>query len=197
MTELSAPYRRATSDDVPELPELVNIAGHGLPLYLWGKLAGPGESPWDVAINRAKRGKGGFAFDNTVVREEGGKIAACMIAYRLSNAPTVYSHDDVPAVVAPLYELENVVPGTWYINVLASFPEYRGRGYGAELLQLSELMARDAQCKGLSLIVSDENTAARRLYERHGYTERATLPIVKEGWEHAGENWVLLVKDLG
>jgi ribosomal protein S18 acetylase RimI-like enzyme len=195
VTKLAAPYRRTTSEDVPELPELVNIAGDGLPLYLWAKLAEAGESPWDVATNRAKRGMGGFAFGNTVVREEGGKIAACLIGYPLSSAPQVYSHNDVPAMVAPLHELENIVPGTWFINVLATFPEYRGRGFGTELLHVAERLAHDAQCAGLSLIVSDANAGARRLYERHGYNERATRPIVKEDWEHAGQNWVLLLKD--
>ena len=102
MTKLPTPYRRATSEDVPELPELVNIAGDGLPLYLWAKLAAPGQSPWDVAINRAKRGIGGFAFENTVVREAQGKIAACLIGYPLRKAPHVYSYKDVPAIVAPL-----------------------------------------------------------------------------------------------
>ena len=47
----------------------------------------------------------------------------------------------------------------------------------------------------MSLVVSDANAGARRLYERHGYSEKAMRPIVKEDWEHAGHNWVLLVKD--
>ena len=196
MRKLVAPYRRATSEDVPELPELVNIAGDGLPLYLWAKLANSGESPWDVAIDRARRGVGGFAFDNTVVRDEGGKIASCLIGYPLTSAPHVYSHNNAPASVAPLYELEATVPESWYINVLATFSEYRGRGFGTELLHVADMLALDAQCAGLSLVVSDANTGARRLYERHGYKERATRPIVKEGWEHAGQNWMLLVKDL-
>ena len=101
--KLVAPYRHATSEDVPEVPELVNIAGHGLPLYLWAKLADTGESAWDVAARRARRGVGGFSFDNTVVREEEGQIAACLVGYPLRSAPQVYNHDDVPAIVAPLY----------------------------------------------------------------------------------------------
>jgi ribosomal protein S18 acetylase RimI-like enzyme len=192
---LAAPYRRATSEDVPELPELVNLAGDGLPLHLWAKLAGADESPWDVAAKRAKSGEGGFAYENTVIREDGGKIAACLIGYPLSSAPQVYKPNDVPAMVAPLYELEHLAPGTWYVNVLATFSKFQGKGIGTELLQVAETLAHDSQCAGLSLIVSDANVGARRLYERHGYGEQATRPIVKEDWEHAGQNWVLLVKD--
>jgi ribosomal protein S18 acetylase RimI-like enzyme len=58
------------------------------------------------------------------------------------------------------------------------------------------MLARDAKCAGLSLVVSDGNTGALRLYERNGYVEHATRSIVKEKWEHSGKNWVLLVKDL-
>jgi GNAT superfamily N-acetyltransferase len=195
VTKLAAPYRHATSEDVPEMPELVNIAGDGLPLYLWAKQADVGESPWDVAIKRARRGMGGFAYDNTVVREEGGKIAACLIGYPLRSAPQVYDHNAVPGMLAPFHELEDILPSTWFVSVLATFPEHRGRGFGTELLQVAETLAHESQCAGLSLIVSDANAGARRLYERHGYSEKATRPIVKEDWDHAGQNWVLLAKD--
>jgi ribosomal protein S18 acetylase RimI-like enzyme len=189
---LTAPYRRATSEDAPKMAELVNIASHGLALYLWGKLAGAGESPWDVGLKRARRGIGGFAYRNTVVREAEGRIAACLVSYPLRDAPQLY--DQVPIMLAPMFELENIVPGTWFVNVLATYAEHRGKGYGTELLHIAEVLAHDAQCGGMSLILSDANAEARRLYERHGYGEHATRPIVKEDWEHSGQNWVLLVK---
>lgn len=192
--KLAAPYRRATSEDVPELPELINMAGDGLPLHLWARQATGDQTPWDVGIDRARRGAGGFAYQNTVVREEGGKIAACLVGYPLTGAPEVFDPDAVPALVVPLYELEHLVPGTWYINALATYPDYRGRGFGVGLLQVAETLARESRCVGLSLIVSDANIGARQLYERHGYSERATRPIVKEDWEHAGKNWVLMVR---
>jgi len=189
---LTAPYRRATSEDAPKMAELVNIASHGLALYLWGKLAGAGESPWDVGLKRARRGIGGFAYRNTVVREAEDRIAACLVSYPLRDAPQLY--DQVPIMLAPMFELENIVPGTWFVNVLATYAEHRGKGYGTELLHIAEVLAHDAQCGGMSLILSDANAEARRLYERHGYGEHATRPIVKEDWEHSGQNWVLLVK---
>ena len=194
MVTFEAPYRRATTDDATCMADLVNIAGHGLPLYLWARFARPGQSAWDVGRERARTGTGGFAYGNTVVREEGGKVAACLIGYPLADTPEP-PDDDVPALLVPLLELENLVPGTWYINVLAAYPEYRGKGYGTELLQIAESLGRDTLCRGMSLVTSDENTGARRLYERHGFTQRASRPIVKEDWTHSGDNWVLLAKD--
>lgn len=194
MVTLEAPYRRATTDDATSMADLVNIAGHGLPLYLWARFARPGQSAWDVGRERARTGTGGFAWRNTVVREDDGKVAACLIGYPLADTPEP-PDDDVPALLMPLLELENLVPGTWYLNVLAAYPEYRGRGFGTALLEIAESLAHDTGRHGMSLITSDENAGARRLYERHGYSVRATRTIVKEDWQHAGENWLLLTKD--
>ena len=36
--------RAARPDDAPALAELVNFAGEGLPLYLWGKMAEAGQT---------------------------------------------------------------------------------------------------------------------------------------------------------
>jgi hypothetical protein len=48
---------------------------------------------------------------------------------------------------------------------------------------------------GLSVIVSDANSGARRLYERCGYGERAKRAMIKEDWVNEGRHWVLLTKD--
>jgi ribosomal protein S18 acetylase RimI-like enzyme len=94
----------------------------------------------------------------------------------------------------PLQELENLAPATWYVNVLAAYPEERGRGHGTVLLALAERIAAEAGIKALSIIVSDSNTGARRLYERTGYREIARRRKVKEDWSNPGTEWLLLVK---
>lgn len=48
----------------------------------------------------------------------------------------------------------------------------------------------------MSVIVANNNTGARRLYERHGYEVAATLACVKEAWETDTEHWVLLNRSL-
>jgi ribosomal protein S18 acetylase RimI-like enzyme len=96
----------------------------------------------------------------------------------------------------PLQELENLAPGTWYVNVLAAHPEHRGKGYGAALLTVADRLAADTGRRGLSIIVADTNTGARRLYERCGYSETARRRMVKEDWQHPGTDWLLLTKPL-
>ena len=91
-------------------------------------------------------------------------------------------------------QLEDMAFGSWYVNVLAAYERFRGRGFGTDLLAIAEDLAKQNECNGLSIIVSDGNTGARRLYERMGYVEQATRPMVREDWENDGNNWVLLIK---
>jgi len=107
--------------------------------------------------------------------------------------PLGQASDPAPMFV-PLQQLEDLAPGTWYVNVLATYPRYRGRYYGAEPLSIADDIARDSVKRGLSIIVADANAGARRLYERCGYRERARRAMVKGQWQHPGTDWVLLVK---
>jgi hypothetical protein len=61
MIPLPPSYRQAVLRDAPSLAELVNFAGEGLPLYLWEKMAKPGETAWDVGRIRAEREQGSFS----------------------------------------------------------------------------------------------------------------------------------------
>jgi ribosomal protein S18 acetylase RimI-like enzyme len=188
--------RPAAPEDARSLAELVNMAGEGLALYLWGTMAEPGEDPWEIGRRRALRESGSFSWHNATILEVEGRAAACLIGYPLPDEPEPIDYATLPAMFVPLQELENLAPGTWYVNVLATYPEHRGRGYGARLLSVAEQIATTSGRGGLSIIVSDSNAGARHLYERHGYRTVAERPMVKEGWESPGRNFVLLVKRL-
>jgi ribosomal protein S18 acetylase RimI-like enzyme len=193
--QLSPPFRRATPDDAQTMAELVNMAGDGLPLYLWGKLAQPGEDAWEVGRRRARRDSGSFSYVNTVMLEQKGRPVACLIGYRLPDTPEPIDYEKMPAMFVGMQELENLAPKTWYVNVVATYPELRGKGLGTSLLSVAEDIAIDTGASGMSIIVADSNAGARRLYARTGYREAATRRAVKESWKSPAENWVLLVKD--
>ena len=194
MTTLQPPYRQATPADARALADLVHFASEGLALHIWTKVAGAGGSPWEVGRERARRDAGSFSYRNAIVAEDGGRIAAGLIGYPLPERPEPIP-EGMPAMFVPLQELENLAPGTWYVNVVAAYPGDRGKGYGTVLLAIAERLAADTGCRnGLSIIVSDANAGARRLYERSGYRETARRRKVKEDWETPGTHWVLLVK---
>lgn len=185
--------RAARPDDAPALTELVNFAGEGLPLYLWAGMAAPGESAWEVGRQRVQRETSAFSYRNAVVAEQDGRVLGGLITYRVADEPETIDAE-TPALVAPLIELENLVPGSWYVNVLAVYPEARGQGLGKRLLETAAQQAQENGARGESIIVSDANTGARRLYEGCGYRYVDQRPMVKEDWQNPGENWVLLKK---
>ncbi len=196
MIDLDRPYRRAQPDDAFLLAQLINYAGEGMPVHLWEGMAEPGENPWDVGQRRTRREEGSFSYKNAIVVEFGGDVISSMIGYPLADEPAPLDYDAMPAVVVPRQELEAMAPGTWYVNVLATYPEHRSKGHGSALLALADKIAVREGKKGLSIIVTDANKGARRLYEANGYAETARRPMVKDGWKNDAENWVLLTKPI-
>ena len=155
----------------------------------------PGEAGWDVGRRRAAREEGSFSYRNATIIEHDGQCAGCLIGYAIPDNPEPVP-DDMPAMFTPLQELENLAPGTWYLNVLAVQPQFRGQGLGTRFLGLADETARVSGKRGISVIISDANIGARRLYERCGYKQSATRLMVKENWENEGQSWVLLTKDI-
>ncbi len=186
--------RDARTGDCAELAQLIDLAGEGLPFYLWSRMAGPGEDPWEIGRQRAARDTGGFSYRNSFVAEIDGKVIGGLVGYPVADEPEPVDIENTPPMFVPLRELENLAPGTWYVNSVAVFPEARGLGVGSQLMKRAAQTAKDLGLRGLSLIVSDANRGARRLYERLGYEEIAARPMVKKAWQNPGENWVLMIR---
>lgn len=190
-------FRPARKSDASALAVLVDIAGEGMPAYMWNTLASPGQSLLEVGRERAARETGGFSYRNAVVAEIDGEIAASLVGYRLDDP---YDFDgslaDAPDIVRPLVRLEAKAPGSWYVNVLATFPEFRRQGIGAKLLAIAEDKAREQRAPGLSVIVGGWNQDAGKLYAGAGYHVLAREPaMLFPGCPHEGD-WVLMVRSL-
>lgn len=188
--------RPARPDDAAALAELVNMAGEGMPLDSWTRMAPPGVSPWAVGQARARREEGSFSFRHAWVRQVDDRVVASLVGYPLPEDVEPSEHLELPARFRPLQQLEDLACGTWYVNVLATYPEFRGQGHGRALLELAETLARAASRGGMSIIVSDGNKGARRLYERHGYRKIDARPVVEDGLSIEGAEWLLLTRSL-
>jgi GNAT superfamily N-acetyltransferase len=187
----------ATKADASALAVLVDIAGEGLPAHLWSTLKVPGQSILEIGRERAAREKGGFSYRNAIVAEVRGEIAACLVGYRLDDPYDLGNLAEIPELVRPLVLLEAKAPGSWYVNVLATFPEFRRKGIGMQLLGIAEKRAREVGARALSVIVAGGNERAARLYRRAGFTAVAREPLVPfPGYTHEGD-WILLIKRLG
>ena len=190
-------FRPATRADAAALAVLVDIAGEGMPAYMWSTLAAPGQSLLELGRERAGRDSGGgFSWKNAVVAEVDGEVAASLVGYRLDEPYDLGGLAEIPPIVQPLVKLEAKAPGSWYVNVLATFPEFRGLGIATTLLEIAESNASDAEASALSVIVASWNEAAERLYRRADYKAVATEPAIPfPGCPYTGD-WVLMVKSL-
>jgi ribosomal protein S18 acetylase RimI-like enzyme len=193
MVALAPPIRQATPADAGALADFVQFASEGLALRVWSRIAGPGGDAWAVGRERARRETGSFSYRNALVVETDAGVVAGLIGYPLPDQPDAIA-PDMPAMFVPLQELENLAAGSWYVNVLAAYPEARDRGWGGALLGLACRIAVAQRRSRLSIIVSDANAGARRLYERHGYREAGRRAMRKEDWINPGTHWVLLTK---
>ena len=188
--------RNASPTDASQLAYLINLAGEGIPEYLWRGMVEAGESPLEVGARRAARSEGGFSYTNARVCVEHDEMFGMLLAYRQPDPFELGGIADYPEVVRPLVMLEAQAPGSWYINAVATFAQYRGRGVASRLIADTESCAAAASCDRVSLIVASENTAAIRLYEHLGYHAVDSAPVMPyPGCLHGG-NWVLMVKRL-
>ena len=184
----------AHKTDAVELAYLINLAGEGIPAYLWSEMVEGAEQIMEVGARRAAREEGGFSYRNAQVVKIGGEIAGMMIAYRLDEPYETGDLVEYPAVVRPLIELEAQAAGSWYINAIATKQVYRGRGVARLLLAKAESDASDHDIGCVSLIVASENVTARALYLKLGYQPVAALLIVGYPGIPPQGKWELLVK---
>lgn len=184
--------REAKASDAEHLARFINMAADDLPLYFWQKSVGDGD-PWAYGKERAARQTGSFSFRNAWLAEVEGDVAACLLGYLAEDEPGPID-PDTPAIFVPLLELEALAPGSWYLNVLATYEKFRGKGLGTALLAYAEGEARRAGRKSISLIAEDSHHDALRLYTAKGYREIARRPVVKDDWKVDAKEWILFAK---
>lgn len=169
------------------------MAGHGVLVAIWETMRGAGESAWDVGRRRVLARMQDPDVQMIVI-DRGDGVEAALLGYSMPLEPELA--DEFGDVARPLIELENEALGTWYLNAVATYPEARGRGNATMLLSLAEDLAADAGNTKVSLITSDDNADARRLYNRQGYRVTGSRAIVKGSWACDGNEWLLFVKEL-
>ncbi len=187
--------RAAKASDAEHLVRFINMAADDLPLHFWRKTAGPKGDPWALGQERAARETGNFSYRNAWVAEVEGIVAACLLGYAAEDEPGPID-PDTPPIFVPLLELEALVPGAWYLNVLATYAAFRGRGLGSALLAHAETVAAAAGHRTISLIAEDTHLDALRLYAAKGFQEVARRPVVKADWEVDAREWILFAKSI-
>lgn len=184
--------RKARASDAADLVRFINMAADDLPLHFWRKTVGPDGDPWALGRERAARETGSFSYRNAWLAEVDGAVAACLLGYAAEADPGPID-PDTPPLFVPLLQLEAMAPGSWYLNVLATYEGFRGQGLGAALLAHAEKVAA-AGHDSISLIAANTHQDALRLYRAKGYREIARRAVVKGDWNVDASEWILLTK---
>lgn len=172
---------------------LVDQAGEGLPRATWAFLAQPGQSALDVGLARISGTDSWVSWQNAWIAEVNHVRAGVLVTYLHGEDMPGPDAETLPGFV-PLLELEALAPSSRYLFIVSTTAEFQGKGVGSALLAHAETMDGPGR---LSLIVSDSNRLAARLYERVGYRAVARRPIVTiPGWNCVGTEWVLMIKDV-
>jgi ribosomal protein S18 acetylase RimI-like enzyme len=177
---------RATPDDCLAIAELAQIAGDNMPGHFWQDSRQPGQTLEQAGAECAQSDIANFSWRNTLFARFGDEIAGMLLAYRL---PAAADNDEDPAdfpdFVRPMIELEQCVPESFYINMLATYPRFRGQGVGSALMARSDGLALEAGCELITLGVFETNTGALRLYRRLGFELIESRPMAASAYHQA------------
>ncbi len=186
----------ATKEDARVLAYLANIASLGIPEFLWRDLIKANESPLDVGEEIAARENGESSYTNARICVLNNNVAGMVASYRQINKYKIGDLSKYPEVVQPFVKLEAKAPGSWVINSIATFEEYRSTGVATLLMTDTEKQAKANNCNLMSLIVASENVNAKRLYEHLGYNSVSSLPIVPYPGSSIYGDWILMTKQI-
>ena len=162
--------RKADITDCLAIAELSQMAGDGIPGYFWADSQKPGQSLEATGAELLQSETANFSYRNALVACEDDIVAGMILAYRL---PAAEDNDedplDFPEFVRPLIELEQCVAGSFYVNLIATYPLFRGRGVATALLAETDRLALAAQSDLISIAVFATNPGAFQLYRRLGF----------------------------
>lgn len=191
--------RAAERQDARTLAKLIDIAGEGIPNWLWSQMAADGQTALDAGEERARRDAGGFSWRNALVAERNAEIAAMLVGYRIGepSGEDRAGISELPEPIRPFVELEHQSVGTFYVNALAALPGRRGHGLGTALMRAAEDRARSQGIRRMSIQAYEQNTGAVKLYKRLGYATVETRPVISHPCQpYYDGRVVLMLKDI-
>ncbi|GFN32841.1 GNAT family N-acetyltransferase [Paenibacillus xylaniclasticus] len=178
--------RKATNEDALPVAQLIYEAIHDIAFQLTGETT---KEQAITALAELFRQPGNrFSAKQVVVAEEGGLIAGMILCYHGSEADKL----DAPIVAqlrkrkgnSDLVIDKEADEDEYYIDSIAVFPQFRGRGIAKALLQAAEEAAAACGWRKIALNVEYGNDRAARLYRAFGYTPDKTITINGSSFYH-------------
>lgn len=181
----------ARKEDAPLIGRAVTMAiGHELAR----ELAGPEHTPEDVEAlfaDLAAREDSQYSYRNSLVALDGETVAGVLVCYDgegLKRMRRVFFAEAAKRLGldpgAPVDLLpEECGPDEFYLDSLAVWPEFRGRGIARALIEAGAERAR-ASGKPMGLLCDKTNARARALYDSLGFRPVGERPFAGELMDH-------------
>lgn len=173
--------RPARPEDIPDLSRLLLSAAGGIVDAVYEGLI-PGLPTNEIVERRFHRSGTTGSYENCWVATQGEQIAGKLHAYPLDDGAMDPADTLIPearfAVFEPFDRIDPPATGSFYINVVATFPEFEGQGLGKLLVALGRDEAARRGYSQLSLVVFEQNERAFGLYQHLGFREVARHPAV-------------------
>lgn len=179
--------KKAGLGDCYAIAELALIAGDNIPAYFWEKSRKPGQTLEEVGAQNASSTVENFSFKNTHIAWLETQVTGMLLAYRLPSVGDAEDLENFPDFIRPLVALEQLVPDSFYINMLAVYPEFRGNGIGSKMLSIIDRIAQQAKSTLISIEVFDFNPGALKLYQREGFEIIEQMRISSNRYTPAGK----------
>lgn len=192
--------RPAKKSDSADLALLDNLAGHGISLWFWQKAMGATRLG-DAFIH----GKNRLATDDAFYGWRSITVAVdkddCILGSVCSYINPEQDEDAAQIkrsapVFVPVFELSELVTGTWLVDVLAVYPNVQNKGIGKKLLDDSLKRAGEMGSKIASLVTEDTNENAIGLYKSRGFETIDTRKYIEFDGPAKTKEWLLMTKQL-
>ena len=192
--------RDGRKEEARDFAILVNHAGtgpnnKGLDYVGWSQESNEGEGPFDYGCRIIESMDGQYSYHNIRALEVDGKLvgmALCFEAFKRTEADM----NLIPEEFRIFKELTNTIPGSFYLDSLAIFPEFRGKGYGQTLLEDCIQKARSQSYSAVYLIAFIENNVGVALYQKNDFYEILRKPSNKHAIMPYFGDVVLYKKDI-
>lgn len=190
-------FRAGRPEDSTKLAILWDAASRGHAAWIWGTMAGPGQSWLEVGSGRVlDMTDAPHHHAKWHVAEAEGQIIGALFGFSI---PDPYDQIDLETIhpsFHPMIEMERIAKGCWLLQAVALFPEARGKGHGPALMSRACQAARDAGHRRIVLQVETPNTGAISMYCKCGFAEWERRVFVPFPTSEDEGDWVLMVKDL-
>jgi len=188
--------RQALKTDAADLAMLDNLAGFGLSLWFWQQAGNISrvEDAYALGRERLANEDAFYGWRSARVATEDEMILGMSTSY-IVPAPDGEDAKEIkrtaPAFV-PVFDLHDEVIGDWFLDCLAVYPQARGRGVGA--LLLDDFISRGRMCgtTKASLIVEDSNDTAKKLYLSRGFEVIDARAFVEFDGPSKTKEWQLM-----